>query len=243
MHLLLTRPDAGTEIDPLHAALLAEGHTITHAPLLSVVSSGLVPSLDGAQALIVTSRNGLKAIVGSLTDAARALPLFAVGPATAALGRTLGFRRVFEGTGGARELSALIVSETQPTAGPLVHLSGDAIAFDLGQALEADGFEVRREIVYRMEPTDALPSEAAAALRAGTLDGVVLMSPRTARIYAKLVRDRALDAGLRGIVHYCLSEAVARELAVLNPVRWAVARSPNSQEMLALIARSAADSF
>jgi uroporphyrinogen-III synthase len=243
MHLLLTRPDAGAEPDPLHAALLVGGHRITSAPLLSIVHSETMPSLDGVQALIATSRNGLRALAASaLLAPALALPLFAVGPATAALGRALGFRRVIEGPGGARELLPPLIAKMDPAGGALVHLAGDKLAFDLAGALKAQGFSVRTEIVYRTEPATDLPLEAVHALRHGALGGVVLMSPRTAKIYVKLVCEAALTAEARRPVYFCLSEAVARELQPLGTVRTAVARSPNSQEMLALIAREAPDS-
>jgi uroporphyrinogen-III synthase len=74
------------------------------------------------------------------------------------------------------------------------------------------------------------------------LGGVVLMSPRTAKVYVKLVREAALTAEAGRPVYLCLSEAVARELQPLGTVRIAVARTPNSQEMLALITREAPDS-
>ncbi len=115
MHLLLTRPESGPDAVALHAALLAAGHRITHAPLLSVVLTGPMPSLDGVQALIATSRNGLKA-VAPIPAAALGLPLFAVGPATGALGRVLGFRKVIEGPGTGRALVDIIRSEAAPAA-------------------------------------------------------------------------------------------------------------------------------
>lgn len=242
MHLLLTRPQAGPEPDSLHAALTAAGHRVTHAPLLFVTPTGGAPPLDGVQGLIVTSRNALAAVAAALPDAARGLPLFAVGPATAARAREVGFKRVIEGTGGARDLVDLIQAEARPSAGALLHLAGDRLAFDLKGALEAIGYEVRCAVVYRTEAATRLPAEAVEALRRGGLDGVILMSPRTAEVYAGLVGAAGLGAAARPLVHYCLSDAVARELAVLGAVRTAVARAPNSQEMLALIAREAPDS-
>jgi uroporphyrinogen-III synthase len=243
MRLLLTRPDTGADDDPLAAALLAAGHEVLRAPLLAVVPTGAVPEFGDAQAIIVTSRNGLRNIGGApFSDAARALPLFAVGPATAALGRALGFSHVIEGTGGAQALAALISAEASPTAGPLIQLSGAEAAFDLEGSLKGRGFDVRRTIVYRTEPATRLPPEVGEALQAGHVDGVMLMSPRTAIVYANLMRDAGLETQARQLAHFCLSEAVARNLAALDPVRTAVARSPNSQEMLALIAREAPDS-
>jgi uroporphyrinogen-III synthase len=240
MHLLLTRPDTG-EPDALHVALADAGHRITSAPLLTVTPTGAKPSLDGAKGLIVTSRNALKA-VAPFSEGALALPLYAVGPGTAALAGSLGFHNVIEGAGTGRELAALIAATVDPAAGTLVHLAGDTLAYDLKGALEAKEFTVRTEVVYRSAPASAFAPEVADTLRWGSLDGVVLMSPRTARVYGKLVADAALNTQAAGLGYFCLSEAVARELAVLGSVRTAVARLPNSQEMLALIACEASDS-
>ncbi len=241
MHLLLTRPNAGAEPDPLKDALVAAGHRVTCAPLLTIVSTGAMPSLEGVRGLIVTSRNALKA-VAPLPEAAFSLPLYAVGPGTAALARTLGFRRIVEGPGTGRELQALIASVVDPAAGPLLHLAGEALAVDLKGALEGDGFTVRTEIVYRAEPATAFPPDVVTRFVQGAFDGVVLMSPRTAKVYANLVAGTALGAAARPMIHFCLSEAVGRELASLGIARTAVAPLPNSQEMLALIAREASDS-
>lgn len=241
MHLLLTRPDTGDEPDTLSAALRATGHRVTCAPLVSITLSGAMPPLDGVQALIATSRNGLRA-VAPLPVVARELPLFAVGPATAALGRALGFQRVIEGPGTGRALIGVIRATAAPEAGPLLHLAGDVLAVDLQGAMAGHGFDVRTETVYRTDSAGSLPAAAADALRNGPLDGVVLMSPRTAKVYAKLVAAANLTTEARRMVYFCLSDAVARELAPLGTVRTGVARSPNSQEMLALIAREAPDS-
>jgi uroporphyrinogen-III synthase len=241
MHLLLTRPDAGADPDPLQTALGAAGHRIAQAPMLTVEHIAAMPPLDGVQALIATSRNGLKA-VAPIPESARRLPLFAVGPATAALGRALGFTHVIEGPGTGRELADIIRAEADPAAGTIVHIAGETLAFDLEGALGAQGFKVRTEVVYRTEPTSGFPPEVADAFGQGAFDGVVLMSPRTAKVYAQHVADAGLAAAARRMVHFCLSDAVARQLASLGVERVAVARAPNSEEMLALIAGEASDS-
>lgn len=240
MHILSTRPDTG-EIDPVAAGLAAAGHQVTSAPLMRVVHFGGLPTLDGVHALIVTSRNGLKA-VAPLSDAARALPLYAVGPATAALARELGVKHVVEGPGTARELLEIITRSADKDAGPLLHIAGETLACDLAAALGTRGFTARTETVYRTEPVDALPTKVADAFRQNTFGGVVLMSPKTASVYSALVQGADLGSQALRMAHFCLSDAVAQKLETLGAVRVAVARLPNSQEMLALIAREASES-
>lgn len=241
MQLLLTRPDLGPDGDELEAALKNAGHDVARAPLLTITHTGTLPVFDGIAGLIATSSNGLRA-VAPFPEAALRLPLYAVGPATAALARVLGFRRVLEGEGDGHALARLIRAEVDPEAGRLLHLSGDKLALDLAEALRPDGYDVARAVVYRAEPADGLPPETVEGIREGTFDGVILMSPRTARVYADLVQSCGIAAEAGRLVHFCLSEAVARETRPLGPPKVVVATKPNSQEMLALIARAASDS-
>jgi len=96
MRLLVTRPEP--DALKLRAALEEHGHEATVEPLLSVsFEDGDELDLDGVQALIATSRNGLRALKSHPALAeARALPLFAVGGATAKEARALGFERTGE---------------------------------------------------------------------------------------------------------------------------------------------------
>ena len=84
MRLLVTRPEP--DALKLRAALEERGYEATVEPLLSVsFEEGEDFDLDGIQALIATSRYALRALkTHPLRAAARKLPLFAVGRATAA---------------------------------------------------------------------------------------------------------------------------------------------------------------
>ena len=117
MRVLVTRPepDAQDEV----AALAARGHEGIVSPLLVIEQvKDVALDLDGAQALNVTSRNALRALPRHpALDAARALPLFAVGEATAHAARELGFAEVIEGPGNGRGLAELIVEKAEPSAG------------------------------------------------------------------------------------------------------------------------------
>ncbi len=109
-------------------------------PFLTVEFCDAPLELGGAQGLIVTSRNALRALAAHRElDQALKLPLFAVGDATARAARELGFARVTAGPGTGVALAELISSELNPDRGPLVHLAGETLAFDLKSALERQG--------------------------------------------------------------------------------------------------------
>jgi len=242
MHLLVTRPEP--DALKLRAALEQRGHQATVEPLLSVSFDEADEfDLDGVQALIATSRHALRALrAHPLRAAARKLPLFAVGRATASEGRALGFETVITGAGRLEELVAHVVAVTDPAAGLMLHLAGDTLAGDLKGDLESHGFRVLQRVVYRMRAVNALGEEAIEQLASGEIDGVILMSPRTAALYATLMRKHGLTAVARRLIHFCLSSQIAQRLKTLGDTPTQVAEAPRLEEVLALIDAAAARS-
>ncbi len=241
MRILVTRPkpDAARELE----ALAARGHEGIAAPLLVIEEvKNAVVDLAGAQALIVTSRNALRAFSRHpALKAARALPLLAVGAATARLAREFGFATVIEGPGDGAGLAELIAGKAKPEGGRLVHLAGETLAFDMKGALEARGFTVSQPVLYRAVPATELPAGVLSLLAEGRLDGVILLSPRTAKTFlALLERYGALTQGAR-VVCYCLSEAVA-EVLTPHGFRARVAAHKREEDVLALLDSETASS-
>ena len=235
MRLLVTRPepDGSRQAEKLRAM----GHEPVLAPLLTIeILPGVALDLKGAQALIVTSRNVLRAIAArpELIET-RNLPLYAVGDATADVAAELGFRQIVVGAGTGEQLADLIARELDPAKRVLVHLAGGMLAFDMKSVLEAKGFTIRQPVLYQAVPAEALSPEALALLRDGRLDGAILMSPRTAAIFAGLVAAEGAVTQASQLRCYCLSQAVADALAPLG-AKVLVAAHPREEELLALIA-------
>ncbi len=241
MRLLITRPQP--DADAQAAVLKDLGHDPVLAPMLTVEvhDPGPLPVSD-VQALIVTSRNTLRALeqLGQ-TDATLRLPLFAVGEATARLAKEMGFGAVTAGPGTADVLVPVIRDQCDPAKGPLLYLTGERTAFDLQAPLQADGFSVKRQVLYATRPVGMLDPETATELRSGRLDGVVLMSPATAKAYVENVKASELAGAAERLVHLCLSANVAEALADLAGARCSVAAKPTQDDLLALITREAAN--
>lgn len=242
MHLLVTRPEP--DASELKVQLEALGHEATVAPLLRI---DLFPveatAFEGAQAIVATSRNGLRALAASGPPAeALRLPLFAVGPDTARLAREMGFARIFAGSGSASDLVPLIKSEAQTAAGPIVHVAGEKLAFDLAAALEGCGLEVHTLVAYRSHAERSFTPETARMIADGAIDAVILMSRRTATTFGDAVAAGRLEDSIRRLTCLCISQAVAQELQALAPGRVEVAAKSNSAEMLALVTRVATQS-
>ena len=243
MRLLVTRPEPdaseqGQKLGQLGLSALIE--PLMEIEFLDV--EGLDEAVLAAQALIATSRNGLRALA-RLPVIGQALhtPVLAVGPATARLASEMGFDEVHEGGGRAQDLLALAGAACQPARGPLLHLAGEELAFDLRGGVEAQGFVVIQPVLYRATAKSELSVAAKNELESGTLAGVILMSPRTAKTYARLIAEADLEEAIGPVMHFCLSEAVAEQLSGDPEPRYLVAKRPREDDLLALIAKHAAD--
>jgi uroporphyrinogen-III synthase len=240
MRLLVTRPEP--DATTLKTRLLAAGHAVTIEPLITITHDGTeTPDIDGAQALIATSRNGLRAIARlPEIEAAKPLPLFVVGPGTAATAATLGFQHIIKGPATARDLVPVIAEYAEVNSGPLVHLAGDALIYDFASDLKRLGFVVMAPVVYATQVASRFQSPTVASLRNGRFDGVLLLSPRTADVYLDLVRHHNLIEPARQLHYFCLSDAIKSRLAGLAALKIDVASAPNLQQLLALIPSPAA---
>lgn len=236
--VLITRPRFDAE--PLAALLAEHGIDSLIEPLMRAVfdsdaRDGLSDALAGVQALVATSANGVRAFAA--IEPRRDLPVCAVGEATAAAARAVGFTEIQVAGGDVDALAATIVARRDPARGPLLHVAGTLTAGDLAGALSGAGFVCRRVVLYRMEPARALSAAARQALREETLAGVALYSPRTARIFAALLAAEDLDACCRRLTAFCLSAAVAGGIAHLPWASRVIAARPDQPAMVAAIAK------
>jgi uroporphyrinogen-III synthase len=236
VRVLVTRPepDAEEQADELRAL----GVEPVCQPLMTCIDvpwdRGLLARAAG---LIVTSRNALRQIGGA--GAAIDLPVFAVGEATRAEAVRLGFRdvRVGEGTG---EALARTIRETWRPGRPLLHLTGEHQAYPLAHALTGAGITVETVIAYRMEERRTFDPGVIEAYRRATLDGVILMSPRTACLYVKLCRAAGLSAEMEAVHAFCFSDQIARRLMQDAPaVPYSTAARPEKQALLDLVGHHA----
>ncbi len=229
MHLIVTRPegDAGT----LKAKLEALGHIVTPIPLLRIVPrEGIeIPDLD-YQLAVATSANGIRTLIAN--DRIKSLRMLTVGPQSLSAARDAGFTHAEAQGGDVAGLTAFIAANFNPQAGPLLYLSGAETSGDLQGNLQSLGFTVDRVTLYDAVAAETLGA-AAKALSTGAASGVLLYSPRTARLWAALVRQHGLEAQASRVKHFCLSANVATAL----PEDWprAIANSPHEEAMLALL--------
>lgn len=240
MRILVTRPQASAQ--ELGARLEALGHSVLIDPLLRVALLDFaLTDVAGLQATAVTSRHALHSLERHPDVLARlsSKPLFAVGPATAALGRAMGFEKLHEGSGDAAGLAIAIRSALPGTGRPILYLRGEVTAFDLAQDLNRHGLTVQTAVAYRTAPAMTLLPATLDALARSSIDAVVLLSARTAQTYAGLMIQHNQLEKIRKMTHFCLSGAIAQALVPLALSGIRIARRPNVEELLALVGGAA----
>ena len=234
MRLWITRPELDAAV--LRAKLVAQGHEVIIESLLEIDFEDSDPiELDDVQALVATSRNAVRAAAEAPdADLARELPLFAVGPGTASTAEALGFRRVVKGPSTAAHLLPLIIERTDVNGGAILHLAGGNLAFDLAGELRQYGYHVLQPVVYVARAARQLSDKLLQRIVLGEVDGVILLSPRTAQTYVELVQAHQVARSAKRMEHICLSAAVAERLSPLQPEVIKVSAQPRIGDILAL---------
>ncbi len=235
MRLLITRPREDGE--PLAQALEARGHAVTINPLLEIVwKSDVAVPLEGVQALLATSANGVRAFVR--LSPRRELPLLAVGSATAHTAHEAGFAKVISAEGDVRALAALAARVLDKGRGPLLHIAGDVQTGDLKSLMELAGFALHRTVLYEARAAKAFGPSAYRMLATRALDGVLFFSPRSVRIFLALAAETGLTASLTHLMAFCLSPAVAEAVGAAAWRQTVTAPRPDQDALLACVDQS-----
>jgi len=234
MRLLVTRPDPDGESTA--AALRARGHEVMLAPMLRVEPVADADLGVGPWAgLLLTSANGARAIARHprFVELA-ALPVLAVGAASAEAARAEGFAAVESADGDGGDLVRLTAARFSGSPLPLLYPAGEERARDLAGALAAHGIAVSTAAIYRTVQVTAFPSAARDALVAGGIGGVLHFSRRSAETYVAAARGLLPQA--LAPVHFCLSERSAEPLRAAGAADVRVAARPDEATLIELVA-------
>jgi uroporphyrinogen-III synthase len=207
--LLLLRPEPGLSASAERARAL--GLEVLTCPLFEVEPvAWTAPETGGYDALLLTSASAVR-LGGEQLTGLKALPVHAVGRATADAARAAGFEVATVGDGNAADLLARL-----PPDARLLHLAG-------GDHRDSDDPRVSRRIIYRAAEIrqPALPA----------LSGLVVAvySPRAGRRLAELAAERG------GTSIAAISDAAAAT-AGAGWERVELAERPDDSSLLALAA-------
>jgi uroporphyrinogen-III synthase len=227
MRVLVTRPI--DDANETAALLRARGHDPVIAPLLEVrYHDGQPLHVDGVQAILATSANGVRAF--ARRTSLRALPVFAIGSQTAQAARDAGFTDVRNADGNDGTLAQTVRATAKPPNGPLLHAAGAEAEGRLAAALTAAGFTVRTEVLYDVPAVPELPAAARDAYP--TLDAVLIFSARSAQAFVDCVACAGLAPATTSILAVAISATAAKPLAALAFREVRIAARPNQASVL-----------
>ena len=234
LRALVTRPRA--EAAGLADELASRGVAALIEPLLDIrYRNEPTPDLAGAQAVLCTSANGVRALA-RLSDE-RTVPLLAVGEASAAQAREEGFSQVYSADGAIGDLVHLVRERLRPEAGRLLHIAGSDVAGDLAGELREIGFAIDRVVLYEARPVPTLSAATVRSLSAGIVDFALFFSPRTAAIFVRLAENAGLAEAMRFVSAVSISAAADNALEPLRFVTRRIAERPDQPSLLAALDR------
>ena len=237
--VLITRPR--DQAEALACELTQAGLTCHVEPMLCI-DPRPVPDwsfLEGAQGLLFTSGSAVRAAALALPQdlrlAVMALPVLAVGEATALAARLAGFQDVAAGGGDVGALAGVAKSRFKAGRGTVAHFSGARMAGNLSAELQAAGIQARRVILYDAHPSAGLSPALVAKLRAGAIHDALFFSARTALAFVSLADQAGLSQQLAAIAAYCLSDAVRQAAAALSWRDLKIAQQPTRAALVKLL--------
>jgi uroporphyrinogen-III synthase len=187
-------------------------------PLLEIEFQDPEFSPENIDALAVTSKNGPRAMLNnSRLEGVRQKPLFAVGEGTAQVAREVGFMNVWAAEGNVHSLAELILTQ-RPRQQTILHLAGEKLAGNLATDLQCHNIKLLQPVFYRANAAEKFSATTVKAIRNGKLAAVVLMSPRTAKIFCQLVIRHGLVAYVDNLTAICISRSVASHVQIMQTV-------------------------
>jgi uroporphyrinogen-III synthase len=238
MRALITRPREDSTAIAEHLEELGIEPVIEPLMTVEQVADAKV-DLDGVRAILLTSRNGVRALADATER--RDIDVYAVGDSTAELARERGFESVESAGGDSESLADLVRQRLQPDEGTLLHAAGAAVAGDLAGVLTRDGYDVRRQQLYATRPSSALSVSTCGLMSGGGIELALFFSPRTAQIFVDLVGQAGLADACAEMTAVCLSQAVAQEIGALEWREVHTAGEPNLRSMIEVAASAGSD--
>jgi uroporphyrinogen-III synthase len=199
---LITRTQPGALMT--QALLEKHGYNPICVPAAIIVPTQARIDTSGVQALLMTSAAAARSI--QVTPLMMALPVYAVGDATAEAAKAAGFNTVISAGGDGATLAVLAADRMKAGDGALLHLRGQEVAGDVTAMLSACGFETRFIEVYQTHDDPAFRADIAHHLKQSA--GLVLFhSPAGARRFALAIDGAGIDLrgwGAAGLSHACV---------------------------------------
>lgn len=198
---------------PLAQAFQKKGWQVIINPLLTFKNTDFNPNICLPFAWILTSQQAVPALCQ--LDPHKQRGVFAVGARTQQACLDAGFQAVDTG-GDAQSLLAYIQNHMAKKNGRLIHLAGAHVRVDIARALTTKGYQCESIIVYEALAKPTLGKNLKDALQNKSLTHALFYSPRTAQIFAELMKENT-SLSVEDVCVLALSEAI---LEPLNHLPW-----------------------
>ncbi len=228
MRVLLTRPIEASQL--LAGKIHTLGLQVDMAPMLEITLKPEAVQLDGAAALVYTSKNAVMAFKESGQKFEGLI--FAVGDATADYVRALGCGEVIAASGDVKSLIACVRSHANNISGLILHLSGEDTRGDLVGDLAKAGLNVTRKIVYKAEPAREIEAQIRERIKLGKYTAILFFSPRSARTFMSFLEKNDMNSNMKAVSAIVMSEAVASEAKTVSWSEIMVADKPDEEAMM-----------
>ena len=212
--ILVTRPRA--DAPRTAAALRRRGLRPLCAPALTVeLLDRPPPAMARIDGLVVSSANAVRALTsrggpGGMALGPAALTL-AVGDRTAEAARRAGLPNPLSAGADARALAGLC-AERLPPGASVLQLAGEGLGLALTDELRRLGHAVARWETYRTVHARRLDMAARWLIGRRRASGTLLLSPRSASGFARLLSRHDLWTRGRELRFACISQATAQSL-------------------------------
>ena len=226
-HVLIMRPLE--DALPMATILESKGIKFSHYPLFTPHFLPLSP-LKNPQALIITSKNAIRALEGY--EDLKKMPLYAVGDKTAELAKQKGFLNVSSASGTSQELIKLMIKTGQPDKGIFWHLSGQKVKGNIVESLKIAGFEAKRQIVYSLEDITDLPSSLYNELKNKMISHVIFCSSRTTTVFMSLLKKNKLEKKACQMISLCLSQDIGEKALGLTWKKLWISPKPTMNDLM-----------
>ncbi|MCI5075515.1 uroporphyrinogen-III synthase [Oricola sp.] len=230
----VTRPQPGA--DRTAAALRQAGYAPLVLPLTEIraCTPDLPPeSITDVDALAITSANALRHAPTRLIESLKDRPLYAVGDATVAEARQLGFSDVISAQGAVDDLAALIRKRERPRA-RILYLAGRERIGDLEGKLTAGGLRCHVIEAYSAHIVSYPTQSIRDAINGRMVDAVLFHSALSAHGFADTVLPKMAQL-FENTLYFSMSRRVADTLPSSLHPRTNIADTPNEQALLAAV--------
>ncbi|RKF07460.1 uroporphyrinogen-III synthase [Oceaniradius stylonematis] len=236
--VLVTRPEPGASRTA--AALGEAGIEAIICPFTESVDlpvkDATIAEAGRSAAAAVTSAKAIIHAPPALVDAVRAMPVFAVGDATARAAREAGMVDVRSADGDAIALAGL-VGHAIPADAPVAYLCGRVRTGELERRLSETGRKVTLIETYTIQKVSHLTDKITNALKSADLEGMLLHSGMSARLLADALEATGRQQLLENTTLFLISERAGEPLERLAQASIVAAPAPRDDALVETVRR------